>query len=287
MITATFLAYILGMLLVGLIAWHLKWNVRQLLPWSRLLRVGSFSCAAALIGLWMSTQGDDALARLALGSGTFAAVLINFPLPEVLKMSKAAIKVIRSHAFDPSVPIPLLVSYADKARQEGLLSLEDSVEEVEDDFLKSGMHLIIDGTEPDEVRDIMETEIEYLEKRHKRGQQLFLAMAKYSPAFGMVGTLIGLINMLASMDDPSTIGPSMAVALITTMYGAGIANLICLPIAGKLKLRSAGELLLKQLCIEGIMAIQSGDNPRIVEGKLKAFISPSQRTIEAESAEQK
>jgi chemotaxis protein MotA len=125
----------------------------------------------------------------------------------------------------------------------------------------------------------MSTELDYLAERHKTGAAVFEAMAMYAPAFGMIGTLVGLIAMLASMDNPSTIGPSMGVALITTLYGALIANLICSPIAGKLKNRSASELLLKQLCIEGIMAIQSGDNPRIVEGKLKAFLAPSQRSL--------
>ena len=131
----------------------------------------------------------------------------------------------------------------------------------------------------------MSTELEYIAERHSVGAGIFDAMGLYAPAFGMIGTLIGLINMLKTMEDPSTIGPSMAVALITTLYGSALANLVFLPIAGKLKNRSASELLLKQLCIEGIMAIQSGDNPRIVEGKLKAFISPSLRSVSPEPAE--
>ena len=123
----------------------------------------------------------------------------------------------------------------------------------------------------------MSTEVDYIAQRHKRGAAIFEAMGLYAPAFGMIGTLIGLINMLANMNDPSTIGPSMAVALITTLYGAFLANLIFIPIAGKLKTRSANEMLTRELCIEGIMSIQSGDNPRIVEGKLKAFLPPSLR----------
>ena len=156
------------------------------------------------------------------------------------------------------------------------------VESMEDPFLRSGMRLIIDGTDPEEVRDIMETELEYLEGRHKRGQQLFLAMAKYSPGFGMIGTLIGLISMLKAMDDPASIGPSMAVALITTFYGALMANLFFMPIAGKLKTRTEDETLMKRIVLEGIIMIQSQTNPRYIGQRLASHLPPRLR----ESAQQ-
>ena len=209
--------------------------------------------------------------------GTFAATLINFPLAEILRMTKVVIKVLKSDALDPALPIPILIACAEKSRQQGLLSLEDSVDEINDEFLKLGMRLIIDGTEPGEVRDIMETELEYLAERHKGGQQLFLAMAKYSPAFGMVGTLIGLIAMLKSMSDPASIGPSMAVALITTFYGAVLANLVFMPIAGKLKARSAEESLMRRIILEGILMIQAQVNPRYIGQKLVAYLPPKWR----------
>jgi len=215
--------------------------------------------------------------------GTFAATLINFPLPEILKIAKAAIKVLKSESLDPSASVPVIVSYAEKSRQEGLLSLESSVDEVEDDFLRTGLRLIVDGNDPEDVRDTMETELEYLEERHKRGQQLFLAMAKYSPGFGMIGTLIGLIAMLQSMDDPTTIGPAMAVALITTFYGAFMANLVFMPIAGKLKARTADESLMRRITLEGIIMIQAQVNPRYIGQKLLAYLPPKLR----ESAMQK
>lgn len=209
--------------------------------------------------------------------GTLAATLINFPLPEILKIWKTAIKVLKSHEFDPSAPIPLMMSYADKARREGLLSLEDDLDEIEDEFLKSGMRLVIDGTDPEEVRDTMEIELAYLEDRHNRGQRLFLAMAKYSPAFGMIGTLIGLISMLGSMDDPSTIGPSMAVALLTTFYGALMANLVFMPIAGKLKTRTADEALMRRIILEGVLMIQAQASSRYIGQKLVSYLPPRLR----------
>ena len=209
--------------------------------------------------------------------GASAATLINFPLPEVLKMVSAAMKVVISPSFDPTGPVPEMISYAEKARREGLLSLEDVAEDIEDDFMRSGLRLIIDGTEPDEVREIMETELEYLASRHKRAQQLFLAMAKYLPGFGMIGTLIGLIAMLKTMNDPSTIGPSMAVALITTFYGALLANLVFMPIAGKLKMRTEDEALMRRIILEGIIMIQAQINPRFIGQKLMIYLPPKMR----------
>ncbi|MHB9027365.1 MAG: motility protein A, partial [Candidatus Latescibacterota bacterium] len=164
------------------------------------------------------------------------------------------------------------------ARREGILSLEQAAMQVDDEFLKNGITLAVDGTEPEYIREIMTTEMDNIAERHKNGAAIMEAMGTYAPAFGMIGTLIGLVIMLRNMNDPSSIGAGMAVALITTFYGAVLANLVFMPIAGKLRLRSAHELLLKELCIQGIMAIQSGDNPRIVESKLKAFLSPSKRT---------
>jgi len=186
-------------------------------------------------------------------------------------------KILISPTFDPTVPVPSMVEYAEIVRREGLLSLESSVDDVEDSFLRSGLRLIIDGTDPDEVREILETEMEYLAERHKRAQQMFLAMAKYLPGFGMIGTLIGLIAMLQSLDDPKTIGPKMAVALITTFYGALLSNLVFMPIAGKLKTRTEDESLMRRIILEGIIMIQAQANPRFIGQKLLAYLPPSKR----------
>ena len=137
--------------------------------------------------------------------------------------------------------------------------------------------MAIDGTAPELIKDILTTELAFMEDRHALGQSVLTAMGTFAPAFGMIGTLIGLVQMLTTLDDPSKIGGGMAVALLTTLYGALMANVFFLPAAGKLKVRTSNELLTKEVIIEGILSIQSGDNPRIVEQKLKAFISPALR----------
>ncbi len=209
--------------------------------------------------------------------GTIAGTLINYSLNQVIGVFKIVRNVFFQKPLDYSQMIVSLVGFADKARREGLLALEEDVDGVDDDFLKKGIQLVVDGTDPELVRNILETELSFIQDRHKAGAGILETMGALAPAFGMIGTLIGLVAMLASLDDPTTIGPSMAVALLTTLYGAVIANLLCIPTAGKLKVRSAEEMLLKEIMIEGILSIQSGDNPRIVEEKLKAFLDPQSR----------
>jgi chemotaxis protein MotA len=209
--------------------------------------------------------------------GTIGATLINYPLKELLGVIKVASQAFFHKMRSAAELIPILVEAARKARVEGVLSLEAMINEIDDDFLKRGLQLAIDGTEPELINQIMETEMNYVAQRHKVGASILDVMGAFAPALGMIGTLIGLIQMLQSMSDPSAIGPAMAVALITTFYGAIIANLICIPIAGKLKLRSEEEILQKELIIAGILSIQSGDNPRVVEQKLNNFVPPQQR----------
>ncbi len=221
----------------------------------------------------------DIKSALIVVGGTVGATMINYPLADILGLIKVVQKAFLHKEETPLTTINTLVNFAETARREGILSLEQQAASLEDEFLKTGITLAVDGTEPEHIRDIMTTEISYIAERHKVGASIFETMAMFAPAFGMIGTLIGLIGMLAQMNDPSSIGGNMAVALITTLYGSFIANMICLPIAGKLKARSASEVLVKELCVEGIMSIQSGDNPRIVEDKLKAFISPSMRDL--------
>lgn len=211
--------------------------------------------------------------------GTIASTLISFPLPKVL----GTLGVVKNAFMHKSSPvsriIDTLVDFATRARREGILALEADAKNLDDAFLQKGIQLAVDGTTPEIIKEILTTDLAYLEDRHKIGQSVFLAMGTFAPAFGMIGTLIGLIQMLRTLNDPSTIGAGMAVALLTTFYGALMANLIFLPIAGKLKMRTEEEALLKEVMIEGILSIQSGDNPRIVEEKLKAFISPRLRGI--------
>ncbi|TCT16430.1 chemotaxis protein MotA [Natranaerovirga pectinivora] len=209
--------------------------------------------------------------------GTFSAVLISYPLKKFLNSFKAIVHIFKDTDLNEGTVIKRIIDLSNVARKEGLLALEEASEEINDDFLKKGVLLIVDGTDPELVRNILETEMAFIENRHKDVQGFWENIGAYGPAWGMIGTLIGLINMLKSLDDPSTIGPSMSVALLTTLYGSLLANFIAIPISNKLKVRSAEEVLLKEVMIEGLLSIQAGENPRVIEEKLKAFLSPTLR----------
>ena len=166
------------------------------------------------------------------------------------------------------------------------MALEDAAGELDDDFMKKGILLIVDGTEPDLVRAILETELTCIEERHKKVITFWEIMSAMGPAWGMIGTLIGLINMLKHMDDVSSVGPNMSVALVTTMYGSMLANWIALPVANKLKVNNSEEITTKEVIIEGLLSIQAGENPRVIEEKLKSFLAPDERNryVEGENA---
>ena len=210
-------------------------------------------------------------------SGTMGATLLAYPLGDVLGVFRVVKNVFMHKSQVVSKLIPLITEFAKKARQEGILSFESELDNIEDPFLVQGIQMAIDGMESSAIEDVMTTEIIYLEERHRLGSEIFSTMGRFAPAVGMLGTIIGLVQMLMQMEDPSQIGAPMAVALLTTFYGTLLANLVFLPIAGKLKTRSKQELLVKQMVLQGVISIQSGDNHRIVEQKLKAFIAPRAR----------
>lgn len=214
--------------------------------------------------------------------GTISATLINYPLTDVIGLMGPVRNAFFTQDTDPRSLISKLTEFATIARREGILALESHANETDDEFLGKSIQLAIDGTAPELIRDILTTEVAFMEDRHSRGQAILTSMGASAPAFGMIGTLIGLVQMLAGMEDPSSIGLGMAVALLTTLYGAVLANIVFIPVAGKLKVRTAGELLVKEITIEGILSIQSGDNPRVVEQKLKAFVSPALREAAAD-----
>lgn len=209
--------------------------------------------------------------------GSIASTLISFQLKEVLGVLSFTRKAFFSDSTDSVQLIDRVVSLSKKARKEGLLAIDSDVNEIEDPFLRTGMQMVVDGTEPELIRSVMETELSYTMERHKTGQQIFNALGTYAPAFGMIGTLMGLIQMLTKLDDPSKIGGGMAVALITTFYGAVLANLIYLPLAGKLKNKSDGEVIIKEMIIEGVLAIQFGEHPNTIHRKLSNFLPPKLR----------
>lgn len=209
--------------------------------------------------------------------GTVASTLVAFPLVRVKQALIVVKKAFSSKELAPGETINKIINLANTARREGLLALEEASANLEDEFLQKGAMLIVDGTDPELVRNILETELSFLEERHNEGKSIFETMGSVAPAFGMIGTLIGLINMLQRLEDPKSVGPSMAVALITTFYGSVLANLIFIPIATKLKMRSREETLIKEIMVEGLLSIQAGENPRIIEEKLKAFLPPKIR----------
>lgn len=219
----------------------------------------------------------DAPSVLIVFGGSIAALLIAYPLPKFLEAIKTVKHGFSNVVLDPLALITKINELALAARKEGLLALEEMAHNMEDPFLKKGILLIVDGTDPELVRSILETELTFIENRHKDNQGFWAAVADLGPAWGMIGTLIGLIAMLDTLDDPSTIGPKMAVALITTLYGSLLANFFATPIQNKLKIKSNDEILLKQVMIEGLLSIQAGENPRVIEEKLKAFLSPVTR----------
>ena len=229
----------------------------------------------------LGTFMDGGSVAIVVG-GAVSAAMVSFPLRNILGVSKVVKNCFFAKPKDPNALIADMVKYAEIARRDGILSLENVTHEISDPFIVSGIQMAVDGTDPDLIETIMMNDLETIEARHQEGKALFDNIGRFAPAFGMIGTLIGLVIMLKNMNDPSLIGPAMAVALLTTMYGALIANLFALPMAEKLGLRSREELLLKMIVIKGVMAIQSGDNPRIVEQKLKTFL-PNRTRAQAEA----
>lgn len=219
----------------------------------------------------------DPTSVLVVAGGTLGATVLAYPLGRILKIHKVLMKALFVKPTDPSGVITDLVHFAEIARREGILALENHVEDMKDEFIVRGVKMAVDGTDPELIQQIMDTELEALQDRHAQGKAILDTIGRYCPAFGMIGTLLGLIFMLSNMDDPSKIGPGMAVALITTLYGALIANVVTGPLADRLAARDAEEVLVKSIIAAGVMAIQSGDNPRVVESKLLTFLPPAER----------
>ncbi|MFT7669329.1 MAG: chemotaxis protein MotA [Planctomycetota bacterium] len=233
-----------------------------------------FSMATGPGGLMIFFHGPS---LIIVFGGTLAVTMMSFPMSEI----KSIIKVMIVTAFrpmpTPSEEIERIVEYAKLARKEGLLALEAELESVNDGFFSKGIQLVIDGFGGDTVRDIMCLEADWQRQRHGTGKKIMDQMGAFAPAFGMIGTLVGLVQMLQNLSDPSSIGAGMATALLTTLYGAMLANMLFLPLAGKLDILASDEGLLRDLMIEGIVAIQSGEKPALIKEKLKGFLPPGAR----------
>ncbi len=240
--------------------------------------------ALGLITVTMLMSGDlgmfvNAPSLVIVIGGSIFAVMAKYGLGQFLSAFKIAGKSFSSKVVDPNELIDQIVELADAARKGGLLSLEGV--EVENVFLKRGIQLLVDGHDPDVVKTLMSKDRSLAEERHTIGAKIFTDMAVVAPAMGMIGTLIGLVAMLANMDDPKSIGPAMAVALLTTLYGAVIANGIADPIAAKLQLRAGEEAMIKNLVIDALLAIQSGQNPRVIDQMLRTYLPEGKREVEA------
>jgi chemotaxis protein MotA len=220
---------------------------------------------------------DPASVFITLGGTTFCT-MFSVTLPNFIRGFKSFTLIFKAAKSDTGALIVKIIELSNVARKEGLLALEEAAGELDDAFMKKGVLLIVDGTDPDLVRAILETELNSIEVRHKEVTTFWETMASMGPAWGMVGTLVGLVAMLENMSDPSSIGPAMATALLTTLYGSVLANWIATPVASKLKANNAVEIKTKEILIEGLLSIQAGENPRVIEEKLKSFMSPKERS---------
>jgi len=209
--------------------------------------------------------------------GSFAALLINFPLEKVLGVFGVVKKCFTDILPKPNETIEQFESLAMISRRDGLVALESEIEKLNDEFLARGLEMVAGGISKEEVATVLETEIGYIEQRHQLGKKIIDALAAAAPAFGMIGTLIGLVQMLRTLDDPSQIGVGMATALLTTLYGAVIANLFCIPLSGKLEARSQQEVMIRELMLAGMLSLVDGHPPRAVRERLVAFVSASAR----------
>ena len=214
---------------------------------------------------------------LVVVGGAAAAALICFPLKTMLGVPKITLKVLLNKNQDRLALIKQIVALAETARRDGLLALESKIQEIDNPFVRTGIQMAVDGSTPEVVEEVLRTEVNAISQRHRDGKSIMDQLARFAPAYGMIGTLMGLIMMLSDMSDPSGIGAGMAVALITTLYGAIVANVFFSPFAEKLGLLSRNELTVMEIAIRGVMAIQSGESPRAIDQKLRTFLPPSQR----------
>lgn len=251
--------------------------------------IGLILVAVLMIGSIIVGGGSfaafwDLPSVLVVFGGCIAAVLMCFPLKRLFGAPMVMKKVFLNKAEDVPALIQQLVSLAETARRDGLLALESRLDEIDNDFIKLGIQMAVDGSQPEVIEDVMNSAMESLASRHADGKAVVDQVGRFAPAFGMIGTLMGLIMMLGNMSDPSGIGAGMAVALITTLYGAVASNGVFLPFSEKLAYLNKQELRSMQIAMRGIMAIQSGENPRVVEQKLKTFLPPNQQRGDGQAA---
>jgi chemotaxis protein MotA len=215
--------------------------------------------------------------------GSYFALAVSLKLSDVIGIFGIMKRTFSIPSFNEQSIIQKMMAFSEKARREGLLALEDELEDLDDEFMKKGLRLVVDGTDAAVIRDLMELEVSQMQTRHTERQAWLLTWGALAPAFGMMGTVVGLVNMLQNLEDKASIGPNMSLAIITTLYGSLVANVFNLPFATKLKGQSGQEATVKEMIIEGVLSIQAGENTRILAMKLLAYLAPNVRkTLENE-----
>lgn len=245
------------------------------------------------IGLlvWSITSGGpiaafiDAPSLVITLGGSFSALLVSFPLTDLKKIPNVLKQLLLQSEIKEEELIATVVDISKKTRSQGILAIENDIKELDNEMLVYGLEMVVDGSDPEDIREIMEIKAENIEKRHSVGQNIFNKWGELAPGFGMLGTLIGLIIMLGQLTDPSTIGSGMATALITTFYGSLLANMIFLPIATNLKIQTEAEMQLCEMAIEGVLSIQAGQNPRVIEQKLRSYLPASNSELDSDAVE--
>ncbi len=239
--------------------------------------IGGWFCIIASIYLAKSTLGtyiDAASVFMTIG-GSYMGMMLNYGFRDCINIFKIMGRVFRTYDYGEMKIAEALLTLSERARREGILSLEEEIESIENAFMKKGLRMVVDSVDPEVIRTIMETEVTQMNERHGRGMKMLDQWAKLAPGFGMLGTVQGLIAMLKNLADKSSIGPNMAVALITTFYGAIMANFMFLPMMGKLGIQDNDETKVREMCIEGVLSIQQGDNPHILQMKLSSYLTPT------------
>jgi chemotaxis protein MotA len=216
-------------------------------------------------------------AMIVIVGGTAGATIASTGLKDFLAVPKLLILAMKGREFDYAANIKMLVGLAEKARREGLLALESEVQSIDDAYTKKGLQLVVDGTDSDLVRGILQSEIDGISQRHGHFAHMFAQGAGYAPTIGILGTVMGLINVMANLANPDELGPLIAGAFIATLYGVGSANIIFMPVSSKLKALSQQEIGLNLMLLEGVLSIQAGDNPRVLQEKLETYVSPAER----------
>jgi|YNPNPStandDraft_1061719.scaffolds.fasta_scaffold01612_7 chemotaxis protein MotA len=246
---------------------------------------GAFLGSVLMEGTHITALLNIPAAVLVIG-GTMGATIFSYPLEQLKKIPLLVKKALFAEPVDMVGTVNTIINLARKARREGILVLEQETRTLENRFLSTGIQLVVDGLPPEAVRETLENEIAALQERHKAGESIFMSMGGYSPTLGVIGTVAGLVHMLSNLSDPGKMGPAIANAFIATLYGVSLANLLYLPIANKLKVRSQEEVALYTLMLEGILSIQAGDNPRVVESKIISYLPPKERTVVSTAAQQ-